>query len=56
MKLVLIGSGAMGQLVAKLAGEHGHEIVATLTSRDATRSVDDLATELRGPGFSFLER
>jgi len=38
----------MGQLVAKLAGEHGHEIVATLTSRDATRSVDDLATELRG--------
>ena len=48
MKLVLIGSGAMGQLVAKLAGEHGAEIVSTLTSRDATRSVDDLIEELRG--------
>ena len=48
MKLVLIGSGAMGQLVAKLAGQHDHPITATLTSRDATRSVDDLVSEVRG--------
>ena len=48
MKLALIGYGAMGQLVAKLANERGHEIALTFTSRDANRSVDDLAAELRG--------
>ena len=48
MKIVLIGSGAMGQLVAKLAGQHDHEITSTLTSRDAIRSVDDLVSEVRG--------
>jgi 4-hydroxy-tetrahydrodipicolinate reductase len=48
MKLALIGYGAMGQLVAKLANEQGHAIALTLTSRDANRSVDDLAAELRG--------
>ena len=48
MKIVLIGSGAMGQLVATLAGQHGDEVVSTLTSRDASRSVDDLVAEVRG--------
>jgi 4-hydroxy-tetrahydrodipicolinate reductase len=47
MKLALIGYGAMGQLVAKLAAEQGHEIVVTLDIEDASRSVEDLANELR---------
>lgn len=38
----------MGQLVAKLAGEQGHEVVATLTSHDAERSLEDLVDSLRG--------
>ena len=46
MKIALIGNGAMGQLVAKLAKEQGHEIAVTLTSRDANRSNDDLAKEM----------
>ena len=37
MKIALIGYGAMGQLVAKLAKEQGHEIALTLNSRDADR-------------------
>jgi 4-hydroxy-tetrahydrodipicolinate reductase len=48
MKLALIGYGAMGQLVAKLANERGHELVATFTSQDAERSAEDLANSLRG--------
>jgi 4-hydroxy-tetrahydrodipicolinate reductase len=48
VKLAIIGYGAMGQLVAKLAREQGHEIVVTLNSRDAERQVDDLANSLRG--------
>ena len=47
MQLALIGYGAMGQLVAKLASEQGHEITLTLDIDDATRSVDDLANALR---------
>ena len=46
MKIALIGYGAMGQLVAKLAKEQGHEIGLTLTSRDAGRSNDELANEM----------
>jgi 4-hydroxy-tetrahydrodipicolinate reductase len=38
----------MGQLVANLASEQGHEVVATLTSRDTERSLDDLVDSLRG--------
>ncbi len=38
----------MGQLVAKLAQEEGHDIAARLTSRDANHTVDELAKELRG--------
>jgi len=48
MKLALIGYGAMGQLVAKLAQPEGHEVGVTVTSRDANRNADDLAGELRG--------
>lgn len=48
MKLALIGYGAMGQLVASLARAAGDEIGATLTSKDAARSSDEMATLLRG--------
>jgi len=48
MKLAIIGYGAMGQLVAKLAAEQGHEISVTLRSRDAERSTEELAGLLRG--------
>jgi 4-hydroxy-tetrahydrodipicolinate reductase len=48
MKLALIGYGAMGQLVAKLASEQGHQVVLTLDVADANRGVEDLAKALRG--------
>ena len=48
MKLAIIGYGAMGQLVAGLAAGEGLEVVATLTSADKNRSVDELAEGLRG--------
>jgi 4-hydroxy-tetrahydrodipicolinate reductase len=48
MKLALIGHGAMGQLVENLARVAGDEIGATLTSKDSTRSNDELAAVLRG--------
>ncbi len=48
MKLALIGAGAMGQLVSTQARAAGDEIGATLTSQDALRSVDEIATLLRG--------
>ena len=47
MKIALLGSGAMGQLVAKLAKEQGHETGVTLSSRDAHRAAEDLAAEIR---------
>ena len=48
MKLAIIGYGAMGQLVAKLAGEQGHQVALTLDIDDASRGVEDLANALRG--------
>src|SRR3989454_4475801 len=48
MKLAVIGYGAMGQLVAKLAAEQGHEVSVTLNSRDAERSAEELAVSMRG--------
>jgi 4-hydroxy-tetrahydrodipicolinate reductase len=48
MKLALIGYGAMGQLVGKLAIEQGHEIALTIDISDAGRSVADLAEALSG--------
>ena len=46
MKLALIGHGAMGQLVAKLAQEQDHQIALTLSSRDAERATDELSAEI----------
>jgi len=48
MKLALIGYGAMGQLVGKLASEQGHEIARTIDVDEADRSVADLAKSLTG--------
>jgi 4-hydroxy-tetrahydrodipicolinate reductase len=48
MKIALIGYGAMGQLVGRLAIEQGHEIALTLDIEDADRQVEDLAKALRG--------
>ena len=46
MKIALIGHGAMGQLVERLASTRGHEIAMTITSRDAARTVDETTAEL----------
>jgi len=48
LKLVVIGYGAMGQLVAKLAVEQGNEVAVTLGSRDSSRELEDLAYALQG--------
>jgi 4-hydroxy-tetrahydrodipicolinate reductase len=48
MKIALIGHGAMGQLLAKLAEEQGHEIGVMLSSRDANRLNEDLGNEVGG--------
>src|SRR2546430_16416194 len=47
MKIALIGYGAMGQLVGKLAVDQGHQIALTLDLDAADRSVEDLAAALR---------
>src|SRR5712692_2987055 len=47
MKIALIGYGAMGQLVGRLAIEQGHEIALTLDVEDADRGIDDIAKALR---------
>jgi len=48
MKIALIGYGAMGQLVAKLAGEKGHEITTTIDIDAATKSVEELKAAFEG--------
>jgi 4-hydroxy-tetrahydrodipicolinate reductase len=48
MKIALIGYGAMGHLVGKLAVEQGHEIAITIDVDDAAKSVDKLADALDG--------
>jgi 4-hydroxy-tetrahydrodipicolinate reductase len=47
MKLALIGYGAMGQLVGKLAAEQGHEVALTLDIEDSQRSLEELTTAIR---------
>ncbi len=47
MKIALIGYGAMGRLVGKLAVEQGHEIVRTIDIDDAGQSAEDLVAALR---------
>ena len=53
MKIALIGYGAMGQLVGKLAVDQGHEIALTLDLDAADRSVTDLAEALHGSDVSI---
>jgi 4-hydroxy-tetrahydrodipicolinate reductase len=48
MKIALIGYGAMGRLVDKLAVEQGHEIALTIDIADGERRAEDLADVLRG--------
>ena len=48
MKVALIGYGAMGKLVASLAGAEGHEIGAKITSQASSMSAEALAGTLRG--------
>lgn len=48
MKLALIGYGAMGQLVASQARAAGDEIGETLTSKESARSIEEMASLLRG--------
>ena len=46
MKIALIGHGAMGRLVGKLAAAQAHEVAATIDIDDAAKSVADLAEAL----------
>lgn len=48
MKIALIGHGAMGQLVAKLAAERTHEVAITLDAPDAARPTEEVSAELSG--------
>lgn len=48
MKLALIGRGAMGQLVERLAREGGHEVATVLGSRESELKVEELAEILGG--------
>ncbi len=46
MKLALIGYGAMGKLIATLAKNENHEIVAVIDEAEANLSVNELAEKL----------
>jgi 4-hydroxy-tetrahydrodipicolinate reductase len=48
MKLALLGHGAMGQLVERLAREAGDEVATVLGSREAAFSAEELAEILGG--------
>ena len=48
MKIALIGHGAMGKLIERLAVEKGHEIAVVVDDADAGLSVDELAAKLGG--------
>ena len=48
MKLALLGHGAMGQLVERLAREAGDEVSAVLGSREASMHAEELAEILGG--------
>jgi 4-hydroxy-tetrahydrodipicolinate reductase len=48
MKIAIIGYGAMGRLVAKLAGERGHEIAATIDIDAAAKSSEELKAAVEG--------
>ncbi|HKP69764.1 MAG TPA: dihydrodipicolinate reductase C-terminal domain-containing protein [Pyrinomonadaceae bacterium] len=46
MKIALIGHGAMGKLIERLAKEKGHEIAVVIDEADASASADEIATKL----------
>ncbi len=48
MKLALLGHGAMGQLVERLAREAGDEVATVLGSREASMHAEELAEILGG--------
>jgi 4-hydroxy-tetrahydrodipicolinate reductase len=48
MRLALLGQGAMGQLVGRLAREGGHEVATILGSRESEFKVEELAEILGG--------
>lgn len=48
MRLALIGHGAMGQLVERLAREAGDEVATVLGSREASMHAEELAEVLGG--------
>jgi 4-hydroxy-tetrahydrodipicolinate reductase len=48
MKIALIGYGAMGKLIDRLAVEKGHEIAAIIDEGDAERTPAEIAGRLHG--------
>jgi 4-hydroxy-tetrahydrodipicolinate reductase len=48
MKIALIGHGAMGKLIERLAEGKGHEIAVTIDEADAALSAAELAEKLKG--------
>ena len=48
MKIALIGYGAMGNLIAKLAVEKGHEITVVIDDTDAGLSAAEMAEKIKG--------
>src|SRR5918911_2229547 len=48
MKLALIGGGAMGQLVERLALAEGHEVATVLHTRESSFRAEELAEILGG--------
>ena len=48
MKIALIGYGAMGKLIHRLAEEKGHEIIAVVDDSDAGLSASEMAGKMDG--------
>lgn len=48
MKIALIGHGAMGKLIARLAEEKGHEIAVIIDESDENSSAAELSEKLKG--------
>ncbi|MDT5294187.1 MAG: 4-hydroxy-tetrahydrodipicolinate reductase [Acidobacteriota bacterium] len=48
MRLALLGHGAMGQLVERLAREEGHDVATVLGSRESSFRAEELAEILGG--------
>jgi len=48
VKLAFFGNGPMGRAVIGLAREHGHDVGAVFTSRDAGTGAEEIAAAVRG--------